>query len=292
MVGIAPFNLAKIACRFTFSSVMGEKFLKTAHRDREPMFIHSDDFDTSIAILLLLLVGVPLLLRIVAGRYSARKWGSSLSGLSSDPAPGFMKVIKGVLTLAVVGLPAMLFGPISSASGKLVVVVETRDADRLAFTRSHFMPEDAAFGMVGILTAIGGASATPLGMSGPVGHGGALPADLAEKINAAGKRPLVVNLSGKPLTHWRIAYAADGITPSPPIAAQIPPGGSFAAPSNRLQAGCIDPPPHVIRVQGDRDVWVLRRKVAVDGERFPTVGWFSWPGLGPCVADVLGVPAN
>lgn len=256
------------------------------------MFIHSDDFDMSIVLLLIILVGVPLLLRIVAGRYSTRKWGPNIGGSGGDPAPGPMKLFKGLLTVSVVFMPIMLWGPISSASEKQIVVIEGIDDEQLALTRSHYIEKDAVFGLLGILGVFGQVSDTPPGKSGPVGSAAGLPEDLADPIDRSGKRDLLINLSERPLTHWRVAYAADGVTPSPPIAAKIAHGATFSAPSKRLHAGCVDPPPHMIRVKGDREVWVIRRKATLRGERFPTVGWLSWPGLGACVGETLGAPAG
>lgn len=246
------------------------------------MFIEAAKFDLHMAILLALVTGAPLLLRILAGRFSSARWPA---GHRQDTAPLPVKAVKGTLTLAVVALPALALGPIFTASDRYAVVIERIDEDSLGFSASNYLPDTAVFGLAKILY--------PLGLAAPVP--GAVPDEvrpaLVEAVSGANGNTFV-NMTGGPLTHWRISYTRDGITPAPPISTDLAAGAVMTHREAPLHAGCADPPPHLLRVRGDRDVWLIRRKATIQGERFSTVSWFSWPGLGACVNDVLGLSAE
>lgn len=251
------------------------------------MFIEAAKFDLHMFILLGLVTAVPLALRILAGRFSSARWPV---GHSRDPAPLPVKFIKGTLTLAVVAMPALTLGPIFTASERYAVIIEQAPVeDTLTFTKSNYLPDTAAFGAVRVLLPLGLAGTEPPGRNGAAELPEATRAALVEAVSGSNGN-MFVNLTGRALVHWRISYTREGITPAPPVSSDIAPGEVLKRKAAPMHGGCADPPPHLLWVQGDRDIWLVRRKATIEGERFSTVSWFSWPELGSCVNDVLGLP--
>lgn len=253
------------------------------------MFLDLDQLNTVVTVGFAVALLTPLALRIGVGVLQEKMGLPGRLPMGTDETPFPLKIVKGLLTALVIILPVGVGRDYLDADQAHVALLERAGTGPVSVSQYVYLPESAMFGLAGRLPAIGLAAKSLSLKSGADALSPEQRALIRDEGSSYEKGLLLFNLTGDDITAWTVLYLKAGVMPLPPVPTHLAPGEMRDMRRSPVYSGCENPPPQSMTLQGERMVFVRSRIATIEGESSARVIWLSWPGMGPCLAQSLGL---